>query len=272
MSGKAERSIEQRARANSIEGAAEHAKRKRDTTREEETEILRASKQTARSLTKDVRNEKKELDMDTEVLKMLKEIKTELAAIRKENTDCKKEMEKMRDKFEEKEKIWEKEKTEIFSKMGEMERKMEQWERKERKNNIIVNGLKISGMDPKKKIEELVEKELGIKVEIKEAYRLGKDEKKSMFLAKIGSWEEKEQIMRAKKNLAKPGKKKEDMVYINDDLTVRERNIQKEISAKAKEERDKGKKVKIGYGKLIIDGTAWKWNEKEKKLLEKNFR
>jgi hypothetical protein len=38
----------------------------------------------------------------------------------------------------------------------------------------------------------------------------------------------------------------------------------------AREERDRGKRVKIGYRKIQINGESFMWNEREEKL-KKNF-
>lgn len=40
-------------------------------------------------------------------------------------------------------------------------------------------------------------------------------------------------------------------IWIEDDLTKKEREIQKQLKEKAKKERTKGKKVKVGYMKIL---------------------
>jgi hypothetical protein len=57
-------------------------------------------------------------------------------------------------------------------------------------------------------------------------------------------------------------------MYIDDDLTNEERKTQKKLREVAREERDRGKRVKIGYRK--INGEWFMWDEREKKL-KKNF-
>jgi hypothetical protein len=56
-------------------------------------------------------------------------------------------------------------------------------------------------------------------------------------------------------------------MYIDDDLTENERNIQKRLREHAKEERQKGKIVKVKYQKLIIDNVTWKWDRYASKLI-----
>ena len=50
-------------------------------------------------------------------------------------------------------------------------------------------------------------------------------------------------------------------IYIENDLTKQEREIQAAIRQKAKEERNKGNEVKIGYLKLRINGKWEHWND-----------
>lgn len=63
-------------------------------------------------------------------------------------------------------------------------------------------------------------------------------------------------------------------IWIEDDLTKEEREIQKQLREKAKEERTKGKKVKVGKGymKIFIEDYVYIWNEKGRRLKEKSRR
>ena len=57
-----------------------------------------------------------------------------------------------------------------------------------------------------------------------------------------------------------------DNIYINEDRTATERAKQAEIRKMAKLMADEGKKVKIGYNKIIADGEEWRWNKTKNKL------
>jgi hypothetical protein len=70
-----------------------------------------------------------------------------------------------------------------------------------------------------------------------------------MMLAKIESWEQKKNIILNKSKL-KERKAKRMYSYIDDDLTNEERKIQKKLREMAREEKDRGKRVKIGYRKI----------------------
>jgi hypothetical protein len=54
--------------------------------------------------------------------------------------------------------------------------------------------------------------------------------------------------------------------YIDDDLTKEERETQKKLRELAREEKDRGKRVKIGYRKIQINGEWFRWDEREEKL------
>lgn len=58
------------------------------------------------------------------------------------------------------------------------------------------------------------------------------------------------------KNKRKLGNKK---IYIDHDLSRKEREIQKEMVQWAKTERSNGKMVKIGFHKVLVEGKWINW-------------
>jgi hypothetical protein len=76
------------------------------------------------------------------------------------------------------------------------EEKMEQREKKARNSNVIITG--IGGL--KEGVEEWLEREIAVKVNVKEAFKINKDK---MMLAKIESWEQKKNIILNKSKLGK---------------------------------------------------------------------
>jgi uncharacterized protein YlxW (UPF0749 family) len=98
-------------------------------------------------------------------------------------------------------------------------------------------------------------------VNVKEAFQINKDKR---MLAKIESCEQEKNIMLNKTKLKE---KKDERMYIDDDLTKEERETQKKLRELAREKRGRGKRVKIGYRKIQINGEWFRWNEK----LKKNF-
>ncbi|KAK9758999.1 hypothetical protein QE152_g331 [Popillia japonica] len=89
-------------------------------------------------------------------------------------------------------------------------------------------------------LESTIEKSLGIQIKTKAVKKLGP----KTYLIELTSIEDKIKIM---KNKSKLKEYTEEKVYINDDMTKEEREIQEKIRRKAKEERMKGKTVKIGF-------------------------
>jgi hypothetical protein len=55
-------------------------------------------------------------------------------------------------------------------------------------------------------------------------------------------------------NKSKLKENKDERMYIDDNLTKEERETQKKLRELAREERDRGKKVKIGSRKIQING------------------
>ena len=105
----------------------------------------------------------------------------------------------------------------------------------------------------------MLEKDLRTGGKIKKVRRQGTREKE-VIIVEMEAWEAKQEIMRNKNRL---GARK---VYVDHDLTYKEREIQRRIRERAKEERKKEKTVTIGYQKICIQGTCHKWNEEKDKL------
>lgn len=95
---------------------------------------------------------------------------------------------------------------------------------------------------------------LGAKVEVEKAHRIEKKQGGSFVVTKLRIWEQKREVM-IKKNKLK-GKQ-----LYTDDLTVKERAIQKEIRDIAKKEREQGTETKVGYRKLKVENKVFKWKE-----------
>lgn len=61
-------------------------------------------------------------------------------------------------------------------------------------------------------------------------------------------------------------------IFIDHDMTKEEREVQRKMRESAKRKREEGKKVKIGYRKITVEGKVYIWNEEEEELREKeNF-
>jgi hypothetical protein len=83
-----------------------------------------------------------------------------------------------------------------------------------------------------------------------------------MMLTKIESWEQKKDIMLNKSKLKE---RKGQRMYTDDDLTNGEKKAQKKLREVAREERVRGKRVKIGDKKIQINREWFIWVERLKK-------
>ncbi|XP_046746434.1 golgin subfamily A member 6-like protein 6 [Diprion similis] len=124
----------------------------------------------------------------------------------------------------------------------EMEWSLERKERGVRRENIILK---------RTNIVKGKEKE-GVQVGVMGMWEVGA---KGVWVAKLGSRDQKRQVMEKKRELRRR------IERIEDDLTWVERKMQwklREIASTVKQERSR---VRVGYGKLWIDGEVWKWDE-----------
>jgi hypothetical protein len=139
-------------------------------------------------------------------------------------------------------------------------------EKKERKNKLVIKGLHKEGsMNIKEAANIFLEKEFGVKEEVKRIQISGRQDKE-VVIVEMDCWESKEKIMKEKKKL---GSRK---IYIEHDMSFEDREIQRWIRNLAKKEKMVGNEVKIGYKKLEIQGKKFVWCEEGKTLVErKNF-
>jgi hypothetical protein len=136
------------------------------------------------------------------------EISEDTAGIREENKgewEIRKELAAVREEMREREEKWQAEKADWMKRMKMIQEKMEQREKKERNSNVIITG--IGGL--KEGVEEWLEREIEVKVNVKEAFKINKDK---MMLAKIESWEQKKNIILNKSKLKE---RKDEMMYIH---------------------------------------------------------
>lgn len=138
-------------------------------------------------------------------------------------------------------------------------------EKKERKNNIVIRGLRKDRKDIIELGTDFLEKEFGARERIKHIKTEGK-EGREVVIVEMEDWQAKEKIMKEKNKLR--GRN----IFIDHDMTKEEREVQRKLREMARGEKGKGKRVKIGYRKIIIEGKVFVWNEKEEELREKeNF-
>lgn len=237
---------------------SEDQKRKRDMENPEA--IFKRSKKVNRTPQKEKQDKDDKIDrltgMMEEVMKDIKEIKQDQKQYYQELNKLKQENEMLKE-----------ENKKIKEKMNQIEGRLRSLEKEKVKNNIIISGLEIKEKDKtglKHDIEYFIERTIGVNVQIKEAREIGT----KMCKVELDNTADKEMVMKNKNKL----KHLQNRIYINNELTKEEKECQKTIKQIAEEERKNGKTVKIGYQKLTIDGTEWKWNRDQEKLLENKIK
>lgn len=199
------------------------------------------------------------IDMMKEMLADMKEMKSgrkelinDIKEIRKEWSKCQEEITKLKN-----------ENGEMKNQINALYEHIENIEKRERKKNIIITGLQLAAEEPKQLKEEVrsnIKKYIGLDSRIKSVSKLSK----KICKVELDSTEEKEEIM---KNKTKLRQTQEMKIFINDDLTTNERNIQKKIRDHARQQRDMGKRVITKYQKLIIENEIWTWDKETGKLV-----
>lgn len=155
---------------------------------------------------------------------------------------------------------WEMERKRLENRLRELEIREERRERENKKKNIVIRGGQWKEGEGEKGVEEFIRENLKVEVEVKEAWKIGmKSGGEEIVVAKLGNWEDKRAVMRKKREL-KAG------IYIEDDLTREEREVQRKLRIIAKENREKGKMAMVRYKKICIDHLWYSWNEREGRL------
>lgn len=240
------------------DGSSTDENKRKRSTEKDDSESFTRSKKTPRTPTK-FKTDEKDRRMEELMRQMMEEIKAirqenksykeEIIELRKENREMKSELAEIRKKVED---------------LATVEWKLEKLEREKRKNNIVITGLELRTDNEQsmvKEIERMVRDKVGIDAQVKSAYQLNN----KMIIVEVENFDKKLQILKNKHML----KAMEDKnIYISSDLTAKEREIQKIIRDRAKEERRNGKQVKSGYQKLEIDGNLWRWNHNEHRLIK----
>ena len=120
--------------------------------------------------------------------------------------------------------------------------------------------MKIGDAKIKEDTERFLRAELGFEGEVSAARKVGKN--RNVIVAKIDTFKNKQEIMKNKTKLTnKP-------IFINNDMTVKERDIQRILRNRAREEREEGKEVRVGYKTIRIADKQFRWDEERQQIVE----
>ena len=129
--------------------------------------------------------------------------------------------------------------------MNEDEWEAEKKERRTRKNNILVKGLTLRTRHPKEELERWIW-DTNRKSELKKLKKEG-----GGWRARIEEWPKKLEVMRKKASLYTLGWG----VWITDDWTDRQKEVQKWLEKEAEAWRLRGKEAITGYQRLQVEGS-----------------
>lgn len=263
-------------------------KRDRQSQIEEESEAFSRSKKIIRSPNTNIRLKEQEYEdeiMNEKIESLLQEIKViredmkkkdehlvdmlgEIKEIRKEMrdkdniiTDILEEVKNLRIDARKQDEKWSKQTVKMHGALEKVETKIEKLEKERKKLNVIVKGVQVEQGDNRAAIEAVFGETLGVRNSIKSVRALGKERK--VLLVEMESWESKMQIFKNKYKL------KETNIFIDNDQTQEEMRIQAELRALAREERNQGKTVKIGYKKILINEEEYVWDKNEEGVVLK---
>ena len=164
--------------------------------------------------------------------------KQEVKALKMENTKLKKYDEETM-----------KENNEIKQELSTLTNKMERIEKLKREK--IPDNATL-----RETANKFIKNQREMKIKVKKASKIRKD----MCLIQVENSEDKQKIMENKAKL-----KLDDRVYINNDLTKKEPEIQTDKIA-SEERKGTRKVVKIRFNKLTVDEKTWKWDKTQSRL------
>lgn len=156
---------------------------------------------------------------------------------------------------------WEEEKADLICKQRDLEKRLNELERRERKNNALITGLEATRDNVKVVVNNTLAK-LAQPVTVEEARVLNVQGGATKIFVRFRSFEDKMSVFNQKKGLT--GLVNKTPVFINDDLTRREQEIQYHGRMFAKTMRSQNKNVRMGYGRIWVDGECWIWDDDTK--------
>lgn len=174
----------------------------------------------------------------------LQKLETENKDLKRENQDMKRENAKMREELQ------------------RVERTLEAIEKERKKTSVVMYGLKIDTnelVDLKEESKRFLREKLQIDITPRTVIKTGE----KTLVIHLNNEEEKNEIMM---NKAKLKNMTEEPIFINDDMTPKEREKQRQLRDFAKKERAAGKTVKMGYSRVIVDGEEWRWNRRAERI------
>lgn len=142
--------------------------------------------------------------------------------------------------------------------MKGVESMIEKDKREKRKRNLVFKGEK---GDIRRELEK-IGKEIGMKLEVEEIrkVRMWREEKAKMVIVKVKSGGSRRKILENNKKF------KGREVWIEVNLTFKERKMKFKFRKIVEEEEGKGWEVRVGYRRMWIENIWWFWDEGKRSL------
>lgn len=200
--------------------------------------------------------------MENEMKENRKTYLMEIMTLRKDMEDERKTRE---EEFRREKEEWKEERRHLEGRIKTLEVSHERREREERKKNIVITGVQFNESNLRDESTKFFKDKLNIDVGVQSAHSIKITNDRKLTIISLENREQKIEIMKKKKELDRG-------IYVEDDLTRKERNIQKLIRDMARDLRSQGKDARVGYMKMYVDGRCHRYNEKEEKMEEGNRR
>lgn len=282
--------------ASNSSRASSAAKRERGS----ETDGVESEEETERQEAKRIKGKQRAISKEEEMEEMMKALEAHSKVMRKEFKEMKdqirkdmedakneqiKEVEKWKNEQQREVEKWkneqqqrieewrkeerklvqdvQKENRDLRERVKELEKYRLEQEKKERRCNIVIKGAEAEDKPARQAVKEVLEK-IGKEknVNVVDAFKI----RNGIIVAKISSIEEKSAIMRNRAKLRGTN------VYIDDDLMKYERERQNRLRVWANEKRKDGMNVRVKYGKVVMNGKEYVWDECDKRMREKGFQ
>lgn len=149
--------------------------------------------------------------------------------------------------------------------------RINQIEKQQKKNNLILTNYNTSETDPRKlivEIEGMLQGKIEERVNVDAVIRI-KTSVGDKFIVKMKDFDDKLAVMRKKKMLYEERNGDKLPIYVDDDLTQEDREIQKLARDQCKKAREQGKKAKVGYRRIYINEKEHKWNPEKNSFGDK---
>lgn len=191
------------------------------------------------------------------------QVKGDISNMKNDMTNIKQDVANMKEFIKEsiaeelaiKEQEWQNEKSWIQNRIERLEKREEESCRLEKKNNITIRGLQLGSTNIKSEVSNFLRETVEVDVNVIDAKSIKLRKGDNLVIAKLSCFDDKLTVMRNKKKLT--GSE----IYVNNDYTKKERDIQNQILKQANAEKDKNNIVKIGYRKLTVNNVTKRWKE-----------